>query len=138
MGNDVVADYRAARGFARAAQAASWLLALAWSAIIIFSSGVLGSDLPLAALMPDLIATGAFVGLMLVGAAVVHAMLEAAVAIFRLAGDARSLPAIEHNVRMNVQLPAALSQPVEEPRIVEARPIAQPVDPLRRRRPATA
>ncbi len=138
MGNDVVADYRAARGFARAAQAASWLLALAWSAIIIVSSGLIGNDLPLAARLPDLVATLAFVGLMLVGAGVVHAMLEAAVAIFRLAGDARSLPAIEHNVRMNVQLPAALSQPVEEPRIVEARPIAQPVDPLRRRRPATA
>ncbi len=141
MGSETPADYRAARGFARAAQVASWLLAFAWSAIIIVSSGLLVGDLPLAARLPDLIATGAFVGLMLVGAAVVHSVLEAAVAMFRMANHASSLPAIERHVRMNVVLPAVLSQPMPEPHVREPRivePVAHPIAPVVGRRPATA
>ena len=135
--------HRGARGFARLIQAGTWILVAVWCSLIVLSSGLIGSEQPLAARLPDVLSTAAFIGLFLVGGGVVHAVLEATIAVFALAADGRSLPAIEKNVRMNLQLPALMAAPaVEPPRepVVEREdlPVARPVDPVIRRRPATA
>ena len=138
--------WRGARGFARLVQASTWILVAVWGSLIVLSSGLIGSEQPLAARLPDLLSTAAFVGLFLVGGGVVHAVLEATIAVFALAADGRSLPAIEKNVRMNLQLPALMAapaaavEPVPEP-VAEREdlPVARPVEPMIvRRRPATA